>query len=85
MEKEKDFESLKSNVIKDLNECSPKELVSIYNALKAVLKTFDRDGLWKNIKDLFKSFFKSKKEKCTLFIEDICDSKELLNDVEKRH
>ena len=83
MEKNKDFDTLKNDVLKDLDECKSKDLNNIYKALKTALKTFDRDGLWKNIKDVFRSLFKSKKEKCALFIADICDSKELLNEAEK--
>lgn len=79
----KDFESLKENVIKDISECNKKELNKIYDCLKKAVKNFDRDSIWKNIKDCFHSINKNKKEKCIFFINDLCDSRSKLSSEEK--
>lgn len=79
----KDFESLKNNVVKDINSCNKKELKKIYDALKKSLASFDKDSILKNVSDFFKSLFKNKKEKCLFFVEDICDSRDKLTNEEK--
>lgn len=81
--KKTDFESLKSNIYEDLEKCSNRELKEIYSTMKECLKIFDRDELSKNIIDFFKIVFKTKKEKCKYFIEDIVESKDKLTDAEK--
>ena len=81
--KDKSFEALKENVIKDINECNTRQLNKIYKSLRKVLFQFDRDTIWKNVKDFFKSVRKGKKEKCIFFIDDICDSSEKLTANEK--
>lgn len=83
MSKAKDFDSLKENVLADINSCSSKELNKIYTALKKTVFEFDRDVFGKQIRDFFKSVFKSKKDKCVFFVEDICDSKDKLSSEEK--
>ena len=81
--KKTDFNSLIENIKEDLNKCNNKELEKIFSAIKLCLKSFDRDFIMKNVKDFFKSFFKSKKDKCLFFIEDIVDSKDKLSCEEK--
>lgn len=81
--KDTSYEALKENILKDIESCSKKDLDKIYSSIKLALKEFDRDGFLKNCKDIFKSLFKSKKDKCILFIEDICDSKDKLKSEEK--
>ena len=79
----KDFITLKNNVLKDIQECNGKELDRIFDKLKTTLKAFDRDDFWKNIKDLIKQVFKSKRNKCFQIVNDICDSRNNLNEIEK--
>ena len=81
--KQKNLETLKNNIIKDLNSCSSKTLDLIYKKLSIVLKKFDNDGVFKECKDFFKRLFKNKKEKCLHFIEDLSDSQDKLTDDEK--
>lgn len=81
--KDTSLNALKDNIIKDIESCSSKELNNIYDALKKTLKEFDRDSFFKNCKDFFKSIFKTKKQKCIYFIDDIVDSKDKLTDDEK--
>lgn len=83
MPKEKDFESLKEDIVSDINSCTDGELNKIYTALKKVLKIFDRDPFLKQLRDFFKLITKSRKEKCLFFVEDICDSKDKLTPNEK--
>lgn len=79
----KDFNTLKENVLKDIKECSNKELDKLFDKLKSTLKTFDRDDFWKNVKDVIKQLFKNKRTKCSLIVGDICDSRDKLNESEK--
>lgn len=81
--KNTDLDCLVENVKKDISSCSQKELDQIYKAIKNALKKFDRDKIFKNTKDFIKSLFKTKKQKCLLFVEDIVDSKDKLTDEEK--
>ena len=81
--KNTDLDSLVENVKKDISSCSQKELDQIYKAIKNALKRFDRDNIFKNTKDFIKSLFKTKRQKCFLFVEDIVDSKDKLTDEEK--
>lgn len=81
--KDKTYETLKSNIIEDLSQCSRKEIDSIYQMLKDCIKKFDRDDLFKNCRDFFKLIFKSRKDKCLFFINDIEDSREKLTSIEK--
>ena len=81
--KDTSLNALKDNILKDTESCSSKELNNIYNALKKTLKEFDRDSFFKNCIDFFKSIFKTKKQKCIFFINDIVDSKDKLTNEEK--
>jgi DNA phosphorothioation-dependent restriction protein DptG len=80
--KQTDIESLVQNISEDLEKASSKDIDKIYTALKSALKTFDRDSQFKDIIDVLKNIFKSKKEKCILIIRDLLDSKEKLIDTE---
>lgn len=81
--RDKTYEALKANIAEDLNKCNAKELDLIYKELKSCLKKFDRDDIFKNSTDFFKKLFKSKKEKCLFFLDDIEDSKGKLTENEK--
>lgn len=76
--KNTNLDSLVENVKKDISSCSQKELDQIYKAIKNALKKFDRDNNFKNSRDFMKSLFKTKRQKCLLFVEDIVDSKDKL-------
>lgn len=79
------IDALKENILKDIESCSSKELNDIYKALGKALKEFDKDSFLKNCKDFFKSLFKTKKQKCIYFINDIVDSKdELTNEMKEK-
>ena len=81
--KDTSFETLKNNIIEDINKCSNKELKKIYDAIRKALKEFDKDSFLKNCKDFFNNILKSKQQKCILFINDIVDSRDKLTAEEK--
>lgn len=83
MAKEKDFDSLKENILKDIKEAKNREIDEIFKRMHSCLKRFDRDDIRKEILDFFKRIFKGKREKCALFVEDICDSRDKLTENEK--
>lgn len=79
-----DFESLKNNIIKDIDQATKSNVDEIYKALVASLKKYDRDGIFKNAKDHFLLLIKfDKKAKCKFIIADIIDSKDALSSEEK--
>lgn len=72
-----------ANITEDLNKANSRDIDKIYDALKAALKKFDRDSNIKDLIDIFRGLFKSKREKCVLFMKDLMDSKDKLNEDEK--
>lgn len=78
-----DFETLKQNIMKDIDDASGKDISEIYVALTKTLEKFDRDSCLKDIIDLFRSIFKTKRQKCKLFVSDIVDSRDKLSNTEK--
>jgi hypothetical protein len=78
-----DFETLKQNILKDIDEASGKDINDIYSALRKALAKFDRDSLLKNLFDLFLSILKTKRQKCKLLVNDIVDSRSKLSVSEK--
>ena len=57
--KDTSFETLKNNILEDIESCSKKDLDKIYIGIKNSLKKFDRDGIFKNCKDMFKNLLKN--------------------------
>lgn len=81
--KDKSYEALKANLIDDIKKCSNKEIDQIYTMFKECLNKFDKDGVFKNCVDFFKTFLKSKRNKCLYFVADIEDSVAKLTPNEK--
>lgn len=79
----KDLDFLIQNIKEDIKKASDKQIDSIYETLKKALDKFDRDSYFKNFLDSIKRLFKTKRQKCLLLINDICDSKHKLNENEK--
>ena len=79
----KSIEEIKENIYQDIRSASSKEIDKIYCALKEVSTKFDRDSTLKNLFDVLKGIFKSKKDKCLLFVDDIFDGAEKLTADEK--
>ena len=81
--KKTDEDSLIENISEDLKTANSKDVDKIYSALKDALKKFDRDSQFKDLIDFLKSIFKTKREKCTLIINDLLESKNKLTNEEK--
>jgi hypothetical protein len=81
--KKYDTDSLVINIKEDIKNAKSGDIDKIYKAFKGALEQFDRDTNVKNLFDFFKGFFKSRREKCILFINDLMDSKDKLTDKEK--
>lgn len=81
----KSLEELKNNINKDINQASSREIDEIYYSLKSVAKRFDRDSNLKNLFDVFKIIFKTKRDKCISFVDDIFDSIGKLSTDEKNN
>lgn len=80
-----DLDSLKDNLIKDIDQATKSNIDDIYKALIISLKKYDNDGFLKNIKDQVTLFFKfDKRAKCKYIIADIIDSKETLSAEKKK-
>jgi hypothetical protein len=78
-----DFDTLKKNILKDIDEASGNDINEIYSALSKAIAKFDRDSILKDFIDLFRSILKTKRQKCKLFINDIVDSSSKLTTNEK--
>lgn len=81
--KEFDTESLVANITEDLKKAKSSDIDKIYEALKKALVKFDKDTNIKNLLDSLKGLFKSKREKCILFLKDLMDSKDKLTNEKK--
>lgn len=82
--KETDFDSLKTNILKDIDQATKSNIEDIYKALVTTLKKYDRDSPLKNAKDYIILLFKGdKRAKCKYIISDIVDSKDSLSNEEK--
>lgn len=79
----KSIEEIKKNLVKDIKDANSSEIDKIYNTLKEILSSFDRDGLLKNLCDFCKGILKTKRNKCLQFVNDIFDSKDKLSQDEK--
>ena len=79
----KNVDELRENICQDIRDASYKEIDQIYNSLKDVSKKFDRDSILKNLFDGLRGIFRSKKDRCLLFVNDIFDSAENLSADEK--
>jgi len=82
--KSTDLESLKNNLLTDIDQATKSNIEDIYKALITSLNKYDKDGLLKNVKDHVILFFTpDKRAKCKYIITDIIDSKESLSTDEK--
>jgi hypothetical protein len=81
--KNTDFENLKQNIFKDIDDASNKDINEIYSLLSKALDKFDRDSKLKDFFDLFRSILKTKRQKSKLFIHDIVESSSKLTSNEK--
>jgi hypothetical protein len=81
--KNTDFENLKQNIFKDIDDASNKDINEIYSLLSKALDKFDRDSKLKDFFDLFHSILKTKRQKSKLFIHDIVESSSKLTSNEK--
>lgn len=79
----KSIDEIRENICQDIKDASSKEIDQIYNSLKKVSKKFDRDSAIKNLFDGLRGIFRSKKDMCLLFVNDIFDSAEKLSADEK--
>lgn len=80
----KDLDSIIKNIRKDLKDANSKDIDLIYSSLLQLLKKYDNDTFFKNIGDFFKKIFKTKREKCCLFFEDIVEGINDMDDEKKR-
>jgi len=80
----KSIDEIRENICQDIRDASSKEIDKIFSALKEVAKKFDRDSALKNFFDGLIGIFKSKRDKCLLFVNDIFDSAEKLSADEKK-
>lgn len=78
-----DFESLKTNILKDIDEAKSSDVSKIYSALVSALRKFDRDSALKNLFDFLTGLLKTKRQKCKLIVSDIIDSRSKLTSDEK--
>lgn len=80
----KNLDWLITNIREDLKKASNREIKDIYNSLKKLLNKYDNDTFIKNIKDFLKKVLKSKREKCSLFFEDIIEGIDSMSDKTKQ-
>ena len=69
----KDLVWITENIKKDIEKANNKEINTLYDELKSILKKYDNDTFQKNINDLFKTIFKNKRERCKLIFNDIIE------------
>lgn len=71
----KNLETIKNNILKDIEECSSCERDEICNALYNSLKKYDNDSGIKNLFDSFLLFFSfGTKSKIKRLLEDLFDN-----------
>ena len=79
----KTIEGIKQNILEDIRKTDNRKIEEIYASLKKTLNKFDRDFLGKNVKDFLRAIFKTKRERCIQFVEDLFDSQSQLTSQEK--
>lgn len=69
----KDLQWLNDNIKKDIERANVKEIDLLLKELNELLKKYDNDSFFKNVKDWLKKVFVNKREKCKYIFNDLIE------------
>lgn len=73
MSREKTLDELIKNIDEDIREANSNQINELYISLNNMLNKYDNDKFMKNLIDILKKLFRSKRQKCKLILEDLIE------------